>query len=130
MHAIVVTHASTCTTSLMHVKNSKHHFCLWYLFSGTLEWRKWRNKNIKLNCWSVFLNLFHFSLTWMLYFHVWLQTKGKILIWRECYHQFSGNPHSHIFHLELWQNNLSNPEAYSEPCQTSKMECFAKIVNG
>ena len=21
-------------------------------------------------------------------------------------------------------------EAYSEPCQTSKMECFAKIVNG
>ena len=22
------------------------------------------------------------------------------------------------------QSNLSNPEAYSEPCQTSKMECF------
>ena len=25
---------------------------------------------------------------------------------------------------------LSNPEVYSEPCQTSKIECFAKIVNG
>ena len=24
----------------------------------------------------------------------------------------------------------ANPEAYSEPCQTSKMELFAKIVNG
>ena len=32
--------------------------------------------------------------------------------------------------LEPQQNNLSNPEAYSEPCQTSKMGCFAKIVNG
>ena len=28
------------------------------------------------------------------------------------------------------QNNLSNPEAYSQLCQTSKMKCFAKIVNG
>ena len=25
--------------------------------------------------------------------------------------------------LEPWQNNLSNPEAYSEPCQTSKIGC-------
>ena len=31
--------------------------------------------------------------------------------------------------LELRRNNFSNPEAYSEPCQTSKMECFTKIVN-
>ena len=23
-----------------------------------------------------------------------------------------------------------NTEAYSEPCQSSEMECFAKIVNG
>ena len=29
--------------------------------------------------------------------------------------------------IEPQQNNLSNPEAYWEPCQTSKMECFAKI---
>ena len=32
--------------------------------------------------------------------------------------------------LQPWQNNLSNPEAYLEPCQTSKMDCFAEIVNG
>ena len=32
------------------------------------------------------------------------------------------------FLLEPQQSNLSNPEAYFEPYQTSKMECFAKIV--
>ena len=32
--------------------------------------------------------------------------------------------------LELRQNNLGNPEAYSELFQTSKMKCFAKVVNG
>ena len=34
-----------------------------------------------------------------------------------------------VFFLEPRQNNLSNPEAYSEPCQTSKMKHFLKIVN-
>ena len=37
---------------------------------------------------------------------------------------------SRVSLLEQKQNNLSNPEAYSELCQTSKMKCFAKIVNG
>ena len=32
--------------------------------------------------------------------------------------------------LESRQNNLSNQEVESEPCQTFKMECFAKTVNG
>ena len=32
--------------------------------------------------------------------------------------------------LEPWQSNLSNPEINSELCQTSKMECFVKIVSG
>ena len=32
--------------------------------------------------------------------------------------------------LQPWQDSLSNPEAYLEPCQISKMEVFAKIVNG
>ena len=32
--------------------------------------------------------------------------------------------------IEPQQVNLSNPEANSEPCQISKMELFAKIVNG
>ena len=36
---------------------------------------------------------------------------------------------SRVSLLESRQKNLGNPEAHSEPCQTSKMECFAKIVN-
>ena len=32
--------------------------------------------------------------------------------------------------LKPQQNNLSNPEAYSELCQTSKMEWFRKIIKG
>ena len=31
--------------------------------------------------------------------------------------------------LEPRQSNLSNPEAYSGPCQTSMVDCFAKIEN-
>ena len=31
--------------------------------------------------------------------------------------------------LEPWQVNLSNPEAYSEPRQMSKMEFFVEMVN-
>ena len=46
IHAITSAHASTCATSLMHVKSSMRHFCLWHLLSGTLEWRKWK-KNEK-----------------------------------------------------------------------------------
>ena len=37
---------------------------------------------------------------------------------------------SQVSLLQLQQGKLSNPEAYTEPCQTSKMECFAKIANG
>ena len=32
--------------------------------------------------------------------------------------------------LEPWQSNLSKSEINSEPCKTSKMECFVKIVSG
>ena len=59
-----------------------------------------------------------------------LQNKGKFLFWREYYNQFGIYQPSYVSLLEPWQSNLSNPEAYSKPCQTSKMECFAKIVNG
>ena len=56
MCAITRVHGSTCANSLMCVKNTMHHFCLWHLLPGTVEWRKLKNKNNKLNCWSFFLN--------------------------------------------------------------------------
>ena len=65
----------------------------------------------------------------MLYFHVWLQNKRKFLVWSEYYNQFGIYQPSHVSLLELQQSDLSNPETYSEPCQTSKMECSVKIVN-
>ena len=37
--------------------------------------------------------------------------------------------HFSVFLLELQQNNLSNPDVYSEPCQTSKMECLVNSYN-
>ena len=30
--------------------------------------------------------------------------------------------------LEPQQNNFSNSQAYPEPCQTTKMECFARLL--
>ena len=44
MYVITGAHASTCATSLMHVKHSKHHFCLWQLLPGTIEQKKWKKK--------------------------------------------------------------------------------------
>ena len=45
MHATACAHAGTHSTGLIQVKNSMHHFCLWHLLSGTLEWKKnWKNK--------------------------------------------------------------------------------------
>ena len=58
MHVIAHAHASTHATVLMCVKNSTCHFSLWHLLSGTLEWRKWKIRNIQLN--SIFLSLLTF----------------------------------------------------------------------
>ena len=137
MPVIALAHPSTCATSLMHVKNSTSHFCLWHLLSGALEQKKMKERtktsNLTVDHFSLtFINL---SLAWMLYLHVWLQNKRKFLVWSEYYSQFGIYQHSHIpvylSFLEPQQNNcFSNPEAYSEPCQTPKMECIAKIVNG
>ena len=54
--------------------------------------------------------------------------RGKFLVWsKQCKRlAYINIP---VYHLEPRQSNLSNPEAYSEHCQTSEMECFAKIVN-
>ena len=56
--------------------------------------------------------------------------KWKILGWNESYNQFGIYQASHVSLLEPLQNKLSNPEAYLELCQTSKMVCSEKIVNG
>ena len=75
----------------------------------------------------------HFSLTtvtlplvWMLYLYVWLQNNGKFVFSSEYYNHTIPSP---TYFLEPRQSNLSNPDAYSAPYQTSKMECFAKVVN-
>ena len=46
---------------------------------GTKEQRKWKNKNINLIVDHFYLKPFvSLSLAWILYFHVWLQNKGKL----------------------------------------------------
>ena len=57
----------------------------------------------------------------MAYFHVGLQNKEKFLVWSEYYNQFGIYQPFRVFLLEPRQSNLSNPEAYSGPCQTSKI---------
>ena len=85
---------------------------------------KTKISNLIVNNFSfTFVNL---SSAWMLCFCVWLQNKGKSLVWSEYYNQFGIYQPSRVSLIEPRQSNLSNPEAYSELCQTSKMECFAK----
>ena len=91
---------------------------------------KERTKKLNLIVDHFSLNFVNFLFAWMLYLHVWLQNKGKFLFWSEYYNQFGIYQPSHVSLLEPQQNNLTNLEAYSEPCLASKMECCAKIVNG
>ena len=131
MHAIVPAHARTRTTTLKRVKNSTCHF-----FMTLIVWDI-GTKKIKEKIRTSDLIVDHFSLTfvnlllaWMLYFHAWHQNKGKFLVWSEYYDQFGIYQPSGVSLVEPLQNNLSNPEAYSESCPASKMECSAKILNG
>ena len=68
-------------------------WCLWShlnmsacLLSMRLEWRKWK-KNKRSN-WIAnhFLTSANFSQAWMLYFHAWVQNKGKV--WSKYKNQF------------------------------------------
>ena len=69
----------------------------------------------------------HFSLTYvnlslasMLSFHVWHQNDGKMFGVNSIISlAYIKSLHAPL--LEPWQNNLSNPEAYLEACQTSKI---------
>ena len=56
---------------------------------GTKEQRKWNNKNINLIVDHFYLKPFvSLSLAWILYFHVWLQNKGKFSVWSQYYNHF------------------------------------------
>ena len=56
--------------------------------------------------------------------------RGKFQVWSENINQYGiYQTFLHVSLLELSQNNLNNPDVYPEPNQTSKMECFEKIVN-
>ena len=65
----------------------------------------------------------------MLYFHVLYDFRIMEKFGMNTIISLIYSKHSRVSLLEPGQNNLSNPEAYSKPCQTSKMQCFAKIVN-
>ena len=83
MRAIARAHTSIRATSLMRVKHSMRHFCLWHLLCGTLKWKKneTKIKSITLNSWSFFFNLCYTFVrsNVVLPCPVWLQNKGKIL---------------------------------------------------
>ena len=71
------------------------------------------------------------SLAGMLHFYQWLQIKRKFLVRSEYYDEFGiYQPFRVSTILEPREVNLSNPEAYSEPCQIPKMKFFAKKFNG
>ena len=70
------------------------------------------------------------SFVWLLYFHVLCDFRIREKIWVNTIISLIYSKYSLASLLEPEQNNLSNPEAYSELWQTSKLEYFAKIVNG
>ena len=105
-----------------------------FLFMSLIVWdigtKKMKEQIIKFDSWPLTLTSVNPSLVWMFYFCIWLQNKGKFLVWSEYYNQFGIYQPSNVSLLEPQQNNLSNPEAHLEPCQISKIDCFGKIVNG
>ena len=67
----------------------------------------------------------------MLLFYERLQNKRKFLVRSKYYSQFGIYRPSRVSTiLEPREVNLSKQETYSEPCQISETEFFAKIVNG
>ena len=99
-------------------------FFIWYIGTNKKK-EKTKTPSLAVDCFS--LTLVNLSLAWMLYFHVWHWNKGKFFVWSEYYNQFGIYQPSRVSLLKPQQNNLSDPEAYPEPCQTSKMDCFKKI---
>ena len=93
---------------------------------GNLNKENERTKTSNLIIDHISLTFVNLLLAWMSYFNVRHQNKQKFLVWSVFYDQFGIYQPSHVSLLEPMQSNLSNSEAYSEPCQTSKMEYFVK----
>ena len=100
---------------------------VWYIGVKKIKDRT-KTSSLIVDCFS--LTLVNFSLAWMLQFHVWHQNKEKFFVLSEDYNQFGIYQPSCVSLLKPQQSNLSDSEAYPEPCQTSNMDCFAKMVNG
>ena len=117
-----------CAQSHMHMPA---HAPLLFIFVWDIEMKK--IERTKTSNWMVdhfSLTFVKLSLAWMLYFPVWLQNKRKILsLERILFISMAYIKRFHLFLLDLRQKNLNNPDAYSEPGRTSKIKCFAKIVN-
>ena len=66
----------------------------------------------------------------MFYFHVMYDFRIRENIWVNTTISLIYSKYSRVSLLEPGQNNLSNPEACSEPGHASEMDCFEKKVNG
>ena len=130
MHAIACAHTSTCATSLMckkwHVPLLSMTLIVWGIAMKKMKQRTKASNWIIVHFSLIFVIL---SFAWMLYFHVLYDFRIREKCWVNTIISLIYSKYSLVSFLKPGQNNLSNPEAYSEPCHTSKMECFAKIVN-
>ena len=62
---------------------------------GTTKMKE-RTKTSNLIVGNFSLTFVNLSLVWILYFHVWLQNGGKLLVWSEYYNQFGIYQPSHV----------------------------------
>ena len=89
------THASTRATSLKRVIKIAHTTSVYgtYCLGHWNEENKRKSKTSNLIVDHFSLTFFNFSLVWVLYFHAWLQNKGKFLVWSEYYARFFYKQH-------------------------------------
>ena len=62
---------------------------------GTTKMKE-RTKTSNLIVDNFSLTFVNLSLVWILYFHVWLQNGGELLVWSEYYNQFGIYQPSHV----------------------------------
>ena len=108
-----------CVRSRMHMPaHVPLVWCMWKIACITSvydtyclgHWNEENTGNKKTSDWIVdhfsliFVNLL---LAWMMNFYVWIQNKGKFLVWIEYYNQFGIYQPSCVFLLEPRQSNWS-----------------------